>query len=204
MTDRVEQQLGLARLGPRQVGHGLIALRIGAGREQDLREPGAGRAVDHAVVDLVEQRELLAILHALDDPDLPQGSAPVEGASEDARGQLAQLLLASGLGQGDVADVGADVEVAIVDPDRPALDGGPGQALAIAGDAMQHALDGGAVAADVDAPARAAQGLRLQDGHASDVHRGGVALGHQEAHVLSRQSLESTTSHGGPLSSPPR
>jgi hypothetical protein len=62
-----------------------------------------------------------AVRESLDDPELPERLVAVEPLREDAAGQVAQLLLAAGLGQRGLAHVVVEVEVRVVDPDRTAL-----------------------------------------------------------------------------------
>ena len=58
------------------------------------------------------------------------------------RGEVPQLLLAAGGGQGGVADVVVEVEVGVVDPDRPALvEGDEPQLLAEARDQVQARVE---------------------------------------------------------------
>jgi hypothetical protein len=73
-------------------------------------------------VDLVQQRELIASLEALDHPDLPERPRAVERA-RGIRLRAAQLLECARARERE--RVVADVEVAVVDPHRPALERRP-------------------------------------------------------------------------------
>ena len=84
------------------------------GHQVDAADP-----VDQRVVGLGDQREAPA-LEALDEPRLPQRLGAVQPLRVDARGERAQLLLRARLRQRRVAHVVLEVEVAVVDPDRPA------------------------------------------------------------------------------------
>ena len=109
--DQVESRwLGL-RLPDLPVG------RLGALPEHQRHHVGGSDAVDHAVMDLGEERPAL-VLEALDHPDLPERLGAVQVLGEDPRGGGAQLLLCARRGHGAVAQVVAEVEVGIVDPDR--------------------------------------------------------------------------------------
>ena len=68
---------------------------------------------------------------ALDQPQLPERLAAVELLGEDPRGEVAQLLVGARRRQRGLAHVVVEVEVGVVDPDRPALvEGDEAQLLA--------------------------------------------------------------------------
>ncbi len=137
--------------------------------EHDGHQVGGGDTVDHAVMDLREQRPALA-LQALDRPQLPQRLVAVEVLGEDAGGHLAQLLLASGLGDGGVAQVVVEAEVRIVDPHgRPDGERNGADLLAVAG----HEAE---LAGDHRAELIERRWRPLEDADAADVHRRGVVL----------------------------
>ena len=71
------------------------------------------------MVGLRDQREA-ALAQALDQPQLPERLRPVELLGEDPGGHPAQHVLVAGRRQGGVADVVAEVELRVVDPERPA------------------------------------------------------------------------------------
>ena len=95
---------------------------VGLGVEEDRGYVDPGDAVDQAVVGLADDREAV-VLEPVDQPQLPQRLGPVEALGEGAGGEVAQLLLAAGGGEGGVADVVVEVQVGVVDPDRA----GPGR-----------------------------------------------------------------------------
>ena len=74
-------------------------------------------AVGDRVVHLLDQGRLAAA-KAVDDHELPQRAGAVERVAGDQAGQVEQLAHRAGLGQGDVADVVAQVEVAVGHPRR--------------------------------------------------------------------------------------
>jgi len=80
-------------------------------------------AVDGGMVCLLQQRvaarcHALDVVEALDDVHLPQRPAEVELARVEASRLDAQLAPVAWLGQGDVANVELEVEVAVLDPVR--------------------------------------------------------------------------------------
>jgi hypothetical protein len=118
---RVGEQHRPGRLGPRDPRLGRRrGGRIGVEVEQHGREVDARDPVHERVVGLADQREA-PVVHAVDQPQLPQRLRPVEPLREDPAGQPPQLGLARRLRQRRVADVIAGVEVRVVDPHRPAL-----------------------------------------------------------------------------------
>jgi len=93
------------------------------------------------VVALGDEREAAA-LQAVDEQQFPERLRAVQAVGEDPPGEVLQLLLAARRGQAGVAQVVAQVEVRVVDPDRPALvERDAGEALAKAGDEVQARLD---------------------------------------------------------------
>ena len=92
--------------------------RLGREVEDHAVQIGAGDPVDHAVMDLGDQRP--AILgESFDHPVLPQRVIAVEPLRHHPRHQLGELLVAAGLRQGGPADVIAEIKVRVVHPDRP-------------------------------------------------------------------------------------
>ena len=139
LAQSVAEQLEVGRLGPRRP---LRRQRRRVGRllldvEEDGGDVDAGDAVDQRVVALADDREAVAV-EALDQPQLPERLAAVELLGEDPRRQVAQLLLGARRRQRGLAHVVVEVEVGVVDPDRPALaEGDEAQLLAEAGDEVQ-------------------------------------------------------------------
>ena len=92
-----------------------------------------------AVMRLLDDREAVAALEALDHPELPERAASVEALGEDPAREALQLAPVAGLGERRVPHVEVDLEVVVVDPDRMALDGHVGEALAVARDQVRAA-----------------------------------------------------------------
>ena len=116
------EQLRLAgcrgRLPPRRQG----AWRVGRRVEHDAQQVRAGDAIDHAVMDLRDQRPRIRLagkLQPLHHPHLPQRLAAVQLLGHHAPDHHVQLLLAARRGQGAVAQVVLEVEVGVVDPHGP-------------------------------------------------------------------------------------
>ena len=107
---------------------------------------------------------------------------------EDPRGGGAQLLLCARRGHGAVAQVVAEVEVGIVDPDR--------LAHAQRDEAHLLAIARSQVKLPRDHRPQLLEGRRraLEEAHAADVHRGDVVLDVQERRVLGAHRLDVATS----------
>ena len=90
---------------------------------------------------LADDREAV-VVQALDQPQLPERLAAIELLGEDPRGEVAQLLLGAGRRQRGLPHVVVEVEVRVVDPDRPALvEGDEAQLLAEARHQVQSRGD---------------------------------------------------------------
>ena len=164
-----------------------LALRLGVEVEEDGGDVDAGDAVDQRVVALADDREA-AVAQALDQPQLPERLAAVELLGEDPRRQVAQLLLGAGRRQRGLAHVVVEVEVRVVDPDRPALvEGDEAQLLAEARDQVQARGD---VVAELLVGGRRA----LEDDRRGDVHVGAGALHVEERGVEPGQPVGSHAS----------
>ena len=160
-----EQQLGLGGLRFRHPS--LEGLSRGCRRaleiEDDGRQVDAGDPVDDRVMGLGDDREAVP-LESLHEPVLPQRLGSIQPLGRDPRGEQQQLLLASRLGQRGVADVVLEVEVRIVDPQRPpGLQRRCGELLAVARDEVQPAAD--VVGELVEVGRRS-----FEDQHPADVH----------------------------------
>ena len=174
VRERAQHELGAARLRLRlpRVGRRRWAVAL----EHDRHQIGGGDAVDHAVMDLREQRPA-ALAQSLEHPDLPERLVAVEVLGEDARGRPAELLVAARRRKGAVAQVVGEVEVGIVHPHRTAqAERYEANLLAIARDeaelARHHLLE------PLERRRRP-----LEDAHAADVHRVHRALEVQERRV---------------------
>ena len=117
-TSTPPSERGGARLRRRRprLGRGVAA--TGGSVEQLHHQVGAGDAVDHAVVNLGDQRPPTTG-EPLDHPHLPQRAVPIELHGHQPAHQVVQLLLPAGRRQRRVADVVGEVEVRVVDPHRP-------------------------------------------------------------------------------------
>ena len=74
-------------------------------------------AVYRRVMYLLIEREL-AVLQALDQVCLPQGTIAIKQYAVQPRGQCEQLAVASGFGQGGVADVIVQIDVLVLFPEE--------------------------------------------------------------------------------------
>ena len=95
-------------------------VRVWLGVEQDRREVDARDAVQHAVMRLADDRELVPA-NAFHEPQFPQRLVAIELLGEEPADQLLQLGLAARDGQGGAAHVVLEVELRLVDPHGPAL-----------------------------------------------------------------------------------
>jgi hypothetical protein len=126
-------------------------------------------AVDEGVVALADDRESV-VIEPLDQPQLPQRLAAVQLLGEDSRRQVAQLLLGARRRQRGLTHVVLEVEVRVVNPNRPALaEGNEAELLAEAWHQVQPRGD--VVAELTDARCRP-----LEDAGRGDVHMGAGAL----------------------------
>ena len=132
---------------------------------------------------LADDREAVA-LETVDDPHLPERLRAVEALGEGAGGERPQLLLVAGGREGGMADVVVEVQVRVVDPDRPALvERDEPQLLAEAGDEMEARLE---VVAELPEVRRRA----LEDHRRGDVHVSSVALQVEEGRIQAGQPIE--------------
>ena len=106
---------------------------------QDVHQVHPGNSIDHAVVDLGNERETVS-LQPLDDPHLPQRSIPVEVLLHDPRRKSLQLIVGTGFWKRGVPKVVVEVEIVVVTPDGPLLKGDPGEFLSVAGDPVERGL----------------------------------------------------------------
>ena len=188
LAQGVAEQFEVGRLRARRPlgrAHGRVG-RLLLDVEEDGGDVDAGDAVDEGVVALADDREAAAV-EALDQPQLPERLAAVELLGEDPRRQVAQLLLGAGSGQRGLPHVVLEVEVGVVDPDRPALaEGDEAQLLAEAGDQVQPRGD---VVAELGVTRR----RPLEDAGRGDVHVRAGTLHVEEGGVESSQPV---SAHG--------
>jgi hypothetical protein len=134
---------------------------------------------------LADDREAVAV-EALGEPHLPKRLRAIELLREDPRGEVSQLLLGAGGREAGAPHVVLEVQVRIIDPDRPTLaEGHETKLLAKARHQMQPQFD---VIAELVVRRRRA----LEDRRRGDVHVGAIALQVQERRV---QSAEPVFSH---------
>ncbi len=89
--------------------------RVGLGLEHVGEHGGGGDAVGGGVVDLGHEAEV-AVLDALDHPQLPERVAPVQLAAGDVGDELAELARPPGRGDLGPVEVVGQVEIGILDP----------------------------------------------------------------------------------------
>ena len=171
----------------RPIGPPLVAsqgLRRGRGVEQDLTQIHRLDPVDEGEMGFREHRDV-SPGEALDEVDLPERPAAVEGPGHDPTDQLAQLVHAARTGQRRAAYVIAEVEVGVVDPDRVGQPAGDRpQLLPVARDERDPVAD--QLHQPVVVEARVA-GVEDLDGGV--VHRGGRRLEREELQVAGAQPL---------------
>ncbi len=117
VPERAHDQADRRRSPVRLPGVGLEVLRLRCHVEQQLAEVDGVHSVDERLVGLVEQRHP-AGAETLDEVDLPQRSAAVEGPRHNPGNELSELVVGPGARQGGAAYVIADVEVLVVAPQR--------------------------------------------------------------------------------------
>jgi len=158
--------------------------------KEDSREVDAGDPVDEGVVGLGKERPAV-VFEPFDHPHLPEGSVAVELLREDPRDQAQQLALVTGARQRGLPDVVEDVEIGVIDPDRPGgVHRGKRQPLAVTGDEMQ------ATANQVE---DVLEGWRraFEHGHAAHVHVGALVLLGEERRVDGGKPVEMLLGHAG-------
>jgi len=191
VDDRVGQGVGeqvqVARLLLGMPGRRPGRRRLRLAVEEDRQQVGGRDPVDHAVVNLRDERPA-SVVEALDHPELPERAGAVEVGGEHPAGQVAQLLRASRLGDRGVADVVEDLEVGVVDPHRPPeLERYEADPLPVA----RHQREVGGDGADqVTVGGRRA----LEHRDVPDMHRVVGVLDVQEHRVLRAHSVQISTS----------
>ena len=145
---------------------------------------------------MVDLRELcrVAALEPLDHVELPQRTAAVEGARDEARALLAQLPRVARRRQPDVAHVEVEVEVRILDPvGMIEAQLHLHQAPPIRRQQVQPVLDQLLDVVEADGSRR---GGRVEDGEAGDVPVGGGRLHVEEARIEPGELLHRGASGG--------
>jgi hypothetical protein len=172
-----------------------LRLRVGSAVEQHAHHLGAGGAVDRAVVDLGVEADA-AIREPLDHVDLPERACAVERARVDARDQLGELLIVARGRHRDVSQVEVEIEVRVLDPERPVeierhLDEAAPVRKELGEAAHERLLE--RVAERTPAEPRG-----IEDDQRSDVSELATGLHQQECVVEAGELL-----HGGPPGVPP-
>ncbi len=169
-----------ASLDRRRVRGGLV--------EHDRHQVGGRDAVDHAVVDLRQQRPAV-LAQPLDHPDLPQRLSPVQLVGEDPRGGPAQDVVGPRRRQGTVPQVVGQVEMGVVDPHgAPQPERYEANLLPVARHASSRPRP---------SPRGARTGGRtLEDAHATDVHRVVRSLDVEERRVHGAHPLHRSSAPG--------
>ena len=133
-SPRVEHLHRPHRLAARRPRPRLADRRAGRQVHQHAEQFDAGDPVDHAVVDLEDDRPL-PILEAFDEPCLPKWALAIERMRHDPADEAAERRVVAGSGQRRVPQVVAEVEVRVVCPHRPPeLERHRADALAVARD----------------------------------------------------------------------
>ena len=154
------------------------------GGDVDARDP-----VDQGMVGLRDQGEA-ALAQALDQPQLPERLGPVELLGEDPGRHPAKHVLVAGRRQGGMADVVAEVELRVVDPEgATGLDRRDRELLPVPRDEVQPALD-------MVEQILVARRRPLEDRHPADVHVAGRRLVRQKRSVDRRQPIHVSLGHG--------
>src|SRR5690606_34938245 len=135
----------------------------------------SGDPVDHAMVEFGDQGEPVAV-DSFDDPDLPEWLSPVELGRDNPSRQVFELLVGSGSGEGEMADVILEVEAVVVYPDRTTVVGDPFETLAVAGDVLEFRFDVSTDFLDVDASFAGFERGRFEEDDGGDMHVRGPAL----------------------------
>ena len=157
----------------------------------------AGLAVDRRVVDLEHEaeaavRHALDVVEALDDVELPQRLRQVERAGVEAGRLDAELPPVAGPGQGDLADVVLEVELAVLDPVRVVeVAGHPHDLLAERPGEVQAGLEVVEHVGERHLAAR--RGRRVVDADRRDVRRRVRPLAVDERGVLATELLHPVT-----------
>ena len=118
-------------------GTGAVGSLSGSTSSRNAEQLGAGHAVDHAVVDLRDQRPA-PVLEPFDEPGLPQRPAAVELLAHQAGHQVPEGLIVARRRERGVTEVVVEVEVGVVDPHRASeLERDRRDPLPVARDAVQ-------------------------------------------------------------------
>jgi hypothetical protein len=164
---------------------------VGIGVEDDRADVDGGDSVDEGVVGLRDRREpaLAPLAAALDQVELPERPVLVQRLGHHLADEVPELRVAPRGGNGDVADVAADVEARVVLPlgphhlPRQVADVAPepGDQLEPLGDVGDEAIEVGRLA--------------LEQRRAADVDVDRPALGEQRCHVRGRELVRAFRGH---------
>ena len=131
---------------------------------------------------LREHREAVA-RQAIDHPYLPERLVAVELLREDAAGEVLELVLVAGGGEGRRAHVVAQVQMRVVDPLRPAL------AERHVGEALPVARHEGEPVLDRLEQVVVGRGRPLEHHHGRHVHVRGAVLEVEEGRIERCQAV---------------
>ena len=163
---RAREQLGVARLGAGSQASAGGGAGSRSSSNMHRHQIGRGDAVDHAVMDLREQRPA-ALARSPRPSRSPRAACCGRGAGRhDARRHAAQLLVAAGLRERGVAQVVVEVEVRVVHPHRAAQRRAGRSAPSGGSGARGRACPRPSRSSSLERRGRA-----LEDAHPADVHR---------------------------------
>ena len=192
-------------MGERTEGLGHLVESIGAG----LGRPGDGVGwrglavgVEHGHErlrprDAVHQRVMgpvdehhAAVGQPVEERQVPQGPAAVEGLGLDGHRRRQYGDVVTGCGHGAGVDVASDVEVVVIDPQREGgLQRRVLQTLTEPGDGHEVGLDHPADVVDAQPPLTVEEGTALEPCDPTDVQRDPGTFGGQEAGVEGAEVL---------------
>ena len=171
---------------PRYLGE--PGIEPGLAPQRGRRHLDAADAVHHAVVDLGNDREAVA-LQPLDEPRLPEGLPPVELLRHQAAGQALQLPLVPRQRQARVPQMVEGIEGRVIDPHRMAEKRDRFDSLPVARNTVERDGDEVADLVDVDGAPGAGGLPGLEHAHRADVHVAAPVLDAEKRRVESGQSL---------------
>jgi hypothetical protein len=146
------------------------------------------------VVDLGDDGEAI-VFYTLDHPQLPKRFVSIERGGDDTPGEMFELGLGAGSGEGAVPEVVVEGEVLVVDPDWAAVVGDPFETLAITRDVLELGGDVGPYSGDVDPAIFALERSCVEQRHPGDVHMAGPGFEREERGVEIAQRLVVNLTH---------
>ncbi len=143
--------------------------------KQRLDEPNTCDPIDHAVMRLGHQSELV-VLDAFDDPELPERPAPVESLREEPTHEPLEHSFVSGKRKPRVAKMKIDVESIVFDPNRMTKPGHPREPLPVTWHRVECRQGVFGDALHIEPAAVERQRFRIEEQHRADVHGRGFVL----------------------------